>query len=120
MISATTCLAQEDSEKGVSIGEWEFSLPLNYKTITDDTERKNDTIVKYENEKSYFYIYKRHRQYITPDGGFYVGFCDAVGGPSDMNVKLGSSVEIGIQNLLSAKFRPWKSNKRHSFSIGAG
>jgi len=122
MISATACFAQESSEKGVSIGEWEFSLPLNIKkTYPDDTVGRNDTIFSYENSKGkYIHIYKKYKQYRSYDGGFFVGLCDAVGGPSEMDVKLGSSVEIGVQNVLSANVRPWKSNKRHSFSFGVG
>ncbi len=51
-------------------------------------------------------------------GGWFLGFSRAIGAPDNMNISQGSSIEVGLDELLWYNVRPWRGRTSFSASFG--
>lgn len=113
----------------VIITESPAGLKMTVKGTDNDPEFQStyisefgpDAVVKSHQEFEMPYLF-RTRNYSTNQivmfKGLHAGFCGTIGTPGSMDVQMGKSFEIGIDNLIAYELR--LKGDRDAFSLGLG
>lgn len=115
-----------ESSKGLNVEVNGRENDPNYKYSYHTEYAPNSTITTHQENSEWDFSFpfakssKKSTNYRSQIvmGGWAVGFNNAVNAPADMNVTMGSSIELSWLHILALKYSPWNSGPTMSVGFG--